>query len=57
MRSATLEMQEALFRSAGSGQAAQQQQQPNGSVHRTVDCKKFDHPEFQFQVSDCAIAA
>jgi hypothetical protein len=49
-------MQEALFRSAGSGQAAQQQQ-PNGSVHRTVDRKKFDHPEFQFQVSDCAIAA
>ncbi|WP_296650132.1 hypothetical protein [Paraburkholderia sp.] len=32
-------------------------QQSTGSIHRTVDCKRFDHPEFQIRVSDPAIPA
>lgn len=41
-----------LFQSPSSKYAAPQS---NGSLHRTVDCKRFDHPEFQIQVSDNAI--
>jgi hypothetical protein len=43
-----------LFGSPSSKQAAPQ---PDGSIHRTVNCKRFDHPEFQIQVSDRAIPA
>ncbi|MDN7444990.1 hypothetical protein QZM64_38130 [Burkholderia cepacia] len=41
-----------LFRSTGSKQAAQQR---TDSIHRTVDCKRFAHPEFQIQVTNGAI--
>ncbi|MEM5426504.1 immunity protein Imm33 domain-containing protein [Paraburkholderia ferrariae] len=43
-----------LFQSTGSKQAAQQQ---TCSIHRTVDCKRFAHPEFQIQVANDAIPA
>lgn len=43
-----------LFRSPKSTQTAQR---PTTSIHRTVDCKLFEHPEFQIQVSDRAVPA
>ncbi|MEM5317592.1 hypothetical protein [Paraburkholderia sp. JHI869] len=41
-----------LFRSASPTQTTQQ---PTGSIHRTVDCKRHDHPEIQIRVSDPAV--
>ncbi|CAM3441225.1 hypothetical protein BUUB107078_32005 [Burkholderia ubonensis] len=43
-----------FFRSSSSKQATEQLNDP---VHRTVNCKRFDHPEFQIQVSDRTIPA
>ncbi|VWD39003.1 hypothetical protein BLA50215_05237 [Burkholderia lata] len=43
-----------LFRSPSSMQATEQSNDP---VHRTIHCKRFDHPEFQIQVSDRTIPA
>lgn len=42
------------FRSSNSQRAAAQ---PNGRVHGTVNCRQFDHPEFQIQVSDHGVPA
>ncbi len=41
-----------LFRSVSSTQTTRQS---TGSVHRTVDCKRHDHPEIQIRVFDPAI--
>jgi len=42
------------LRSPSSNQAAQQR---SGSVHRTANCTRFSHPEFQLQVANSAIPA
>lgn len=43
-----------LFRSPGSTQT---ERQPTGSIHRTIDCKLVDHPEFEIRVFNRAIPA